>query len=390
MTASWRLFAWSLLALAACSSPNRPGPSPAGSGGSGGGSGADSGVGGATTAGTAGIAGTAGAAHGGSTGDGGSGGVAGNGGAGPETNCTNGQDDNGNLLIDCADPTCAAACATSCGSAVPLADPSSVFGSTSGHAALLDSSCRSPGNASGPEVVYRVKVAKTGLFRTHLDGVSANLTVSVRTACNDAKTELSCTLLYTTTPVTAGETVYVIVDGYDALSEGTYTLAVDSGPIVCGDGNRDPGEDCDDRNTTAGDGCSPSCKIESSESASNDTTATADAYPTNGYFGTISPAGDVDVVRIDVTTAGSSITATVNDFADQACRLGLMDSMVEILSPDGSQVLAANDDRSVGDRCSAATASNLVAGTYFVRVSAGNGGAVPTFGYHLDIAVAGP
>ena len=31
---------------------------------------------------------------------------------------------------------------------------------------------------------------------------------------------------------------------------------------VCGDGVLDPGEQCDDHNTVAGDCCSPTCQIE--------------------------------------------------------------------------------------------------------------------------------
>jgi cysteine-rich repeat protein len=184
--------------------------------------------------------------------------------------------------------------------------------------------------------------------------------------------------------------VYVIVDGYEQSAEGSYVLGVASGRIVCGDGNRDPGEDCDDRNTQTGDGCGASCALESSESASNESTGTADAYSAPGYFGRIEPAGDVDVVQVVVSTSASSITATVNDFSDQACRLDMMDPMVEVLAPNGLTMLASNDDRSAGDLCSAATAQNLVPGTYFVRVSAGNGGRIPTFTYHLDVAVVGP
>jgi fibro-slime domain-containing protein len=46
---------------------------------------------------------------------------------------------------------------------------------------------------------------------------------------------------------------------------GTYTCAA-----VCGDGMVFPGEDCDDGNTVAGDGCSPDCKIESGFACTND------------------------------------------------------------------------------------------------------------------------
>jgi cysteine-rich repeat protein len=39
---------------------------------------------------------------------------------------------------------------------------------------------------------------------------------------------------------------------------------VDIAPASCGDGHRDSGEQCDDGNTTNGDGCSSACQIEAS------------------------------------------------------------------------------------------------------------------------------
>jgi len=41
---------------------------------------------------------------------------------------------------------------------------------------------------------------------------------------------------------------------------------------VCGDGNLDPGEDCDDGNTLAGDCCSPTCRNEESVRGNENTT----------------------------------------------------------------------------------------------------------------------
>jgi cysteine-rich repeat protein len=36
----------------------------------------------------------------------------------------------------------------------------------------------------------------------------------------------------------------------------------DANPALCGNGAVDPGETCDDSNTTAGDGCSATCQTE--------------------------------------------------------------------------------------------------------------------------------
>ena len=57
----------------------------------------------------------------------------------------------------------------------------------------------------------------------------------------------------------------------------------------------------------------------------------------------------------------------------------------EILAPNGTTVLASNDDGPMHGTCSTVQATGLAAGTYFVRVSASAKAPVPTFGYKLDI-----
>lgn len=66
------------------------------------------------------------------------------------------------------------------------------------------------------------------------------------------------------TPVAAGETVFVIVDTKGDVDFGRFTLDVTLGPSGCADGFLvpSPDEECDDGNTTNGDGCSATCKLE--------------------------------------------------------------------------------------------------------------------------------
>lgn len=66
----------------------------------------------------------------------------------------------------------------------------------------------------------------------------------------------------------------VVVKDYTVTEEGMYSLSVDTedsvywflndcpAPPVCGDGSLDDGEQCDDGNLTAGDGCSAMCELE--------------------------------------------------------------------------------------------------------------------------------
>ncbi len=66
------------------------------------------------------------------------------------------------------------------------------------------------------------------------------------------------------TPVTAGETVWIAVDGKVATEYGRFTLDVSVSPSGCGDGFfvPGPGEECDDGNVANGDGCSSTCTLE--------------------------------------------------------------------------------------------------------------------------------
>lgn len=54
-------------------------------------------------------------------------------------------------------------------------------------------------------------------------------------------------------------TYYLIVDGYRTTDLGAYTLAIRAGGGTCVNGTVEANEQCDDGNSIAGDGCSPSC-----------------------------------------------------------------------------------------------------------------------------------
>lgn len=80
--------------------------------------------------------------------------------------------------------------------------------------------------------------------------------------------------------------------------------------------------------------------------------------------------GDDDWVAVTVPGPASSITAHVDDGGTTACENHDIDTEVEIYAPNGTTSLAFNEDISMADHCSQATASNLAAGMYFVRAAA--------------------
>lgn len=304
--------------------------------------------------------------------------------------CFNGADDDGDGLIDCADPDCKTACAATCSTVTQILDPGHVNGSTIGHASEIASSCLPPGATSGPEVVYRVKAAVTGVLAATVSSTGADFSLSVRKDCADASTEIACRDLSAgagatesvRVPVTRGDELFLVVDGANTDQAGIFVLDLASRPIVCGDGNLDPGEQCDDHNTASGDGCSSACKLELDEVEPNDTTSNATPYTELPFVAQISPVGDVDVFSIAVSAQNSMLAVDTLDLGDGACANMELDDRIDILAPDG-HVLVSNDDGGVGF-CAKASVSGLSPGTYYVRVKAS--GVATTFPYNLDIS----
>ena len=312
--------------------------------------------------------------------------------------CGNGIDDNLNGLIDCKDPDCSAACSDSCSPAAIVATPGppfpfQVMGFTTGHANELNATCSSSmGAMSGPEVVYELTAAFAGVLDIALQS-NIDLGVSVRTQC-DLPAELGCAekkgggqVERLKVPVNLGQKVFIIVQGRLPGDAGVYTLTVDNRPVLCGDGFLDGAETCDDTNVTSNDGCSSSCALESTEVEPNNSSANANPY-VSPWFAAIKPMGDLDVVSVVVANASSTIAASVHDFDGHSCTDGLLDSILEILDKNGSSVLASIDDVGMST-CSAAQATNLGPGTYFVRVKASPASGVQSFPYKLDIKVTG-
>ena len=160
------------------------------------------------------------------------------------------------------------------------------------------SSC---GGGTGADAVYRIEPPMTGRATARVSAAFAAI-LSVRTTCANDKTELGCAEVppsgadagantELSFPVFQGAPVYLFVDGYGG-SGGEFTLEVDVQTAVCGNGKAEFPEACDDGNTTSNDGCSSTCTVEDS--------ATASACPGMGYRltassvapGTVSFAGD--------------------------------------------------------------------------------------------------
>lgn len=175
-----------------------------------------------------------------------------------------------------------------------------------------------------------------------------------------------------------------------------YVLDLSVTPPGCGDGIRQPGEQCDDGGTAAGDGCSSTCQFEASyvdETEPNETPAQADPLPAGGagFVGSINPAGDIDFYSFDVTIAGSSVFLSTTDGLG-GCPANF-DSRLTLYNPSHTQ-LAINDNGDLPP-CSTISpsytqsATNLPAGTYQVRTEySGNNGTMSQ--YVVSVRVVPP
>jgi lysyl oxidase len=173
------------------------------------------------------------------------------------TSCTDGNSCTTNDV--CSQGACvggpAAAGCTACQAAANLPTLGGTFVGTTSGSSTLAGSCGTSG--SSPERVYRWIPSSSGVatFQTCGSGTNYDSVVYVRSgsctgsqrSCNDdgpcATSNSSDQGSRTTTTVTAGQTYYVVVDGWNGRS-GTYSLTVQP-PSVCGNGVREGAEACD-------------------------------------------------------------------------------------------------------------------------------------------------
>jgi hypothetical protein len=150
--------------------------------------------------------------------------------------------------------------AMSCDTAASVADPGTAAGDTRSHTHQTEGTCIT---GEAPEAYYIITPARTGMLDLTLESV-ADLGLYVRSACADAGTEIGCADTGTggevetlSVPVTEGQPVWVIVDGYAVEDAGAFTLSAESRAITCGDGRVEGDETCDPPDSVT---CTPECQ----------------------------------------------------------------------------------------------------------------------------------
>jgi cysteine-rich repeat protein len=164
---------------------------------------------------------------------------------------------------------------------------------------------------------------------------------------------------------------------------GTVTLTWTAVKVVCGDGRLDWSETCDDRNTTAGDGCAEICQLTASREVEPNNVVNAAAAPitSDAYVGgSLSPGTDADVLPVKNNYPGP-IAISFETFGDTPGTCAI-DTYVELLNGGGT-VLASDDDGSRALFCSALTYSVPSGATIYVRVTSFRMTAIANYGLFI-------
>jgi cysteine-rich repeat protein len=306
--------------------------------------------------------------------------------------CADGNDNDGDSTVDCADADCAEACADFCVAPTPLAESLLVSGTILGQVPAQVSSCSPADSDSSGQVIFVYEPPVSGVADVFVDAEDgSNLALSVRRTCREQDSEIACsaTTVNASDPlarinVTAGETLYLVVDSSDRATPTPFQIVATAREVACGDGFVDLVEECDDGNLDDDVGCYTVCVFQSDEDEPNGTPQKATPYTQPEFFGLISNEDDVDVVSIEVG-AGQQLIAETLDLGDGACAQLTLDSWIDVLDGSGD-VVASDDDAGIGF-CAALVTAPLSAGTYYVRTRAS--GTAERFFYRLQLTLQG-
>ena len=187
-----------------------------------------------------------------------------------------------------------------------------------------------------------------------------------------------------------------VTDAFAAVPAGTYFVLVEAREVIptyqvqirtfgegCGNGIMESGEQCDDGNNTANDGCDAACNFEGSivveTEPNNDIANATNSGVTNGQTVTVNGAigdpADTDIFAFTLTAPASVTAITYTQLGDTSvCQSPGYDTRIYLMDSTMTELAVNDDDQNRSGFCSLidpATemgAANLAAGTYYIAV----------------------
>jgi len=157
-----------------------------------------------------------------------------------------------------------------------------------------------------------------------------DVSVCTPTVCGDGKKEGN---EFCDTQITSCSTLGSYPENYYArcnLSCTGYDVTdCENGAIVCGNGTIDPFEECDDGNTTSGDGCSSKCKNEVKpdvDTVTPDTTAPDEVVSDDEVPDTANPDEGSDQTGSDSALSDETGETTLTDETTAICGNGIVEA----------------------------------------------------------------
>ncbi|MBI5477971.1 MAG: carboxypeptidase regulatory-like domain-containing protein [Deltaproteobacteria bacterium] len=253
--------------------------------------------------------------------------------------------------------------------------------------------CGSSGQGLGPDDLWTLTAGSAGTFVVIATSTDHNVFLYSTSDCTSSALAVNCSggsarEAHFDVGLQAGETVYVVVDGFNG-QQGAYSLVYHQVQF------RNLNDPCDPAQPlvvrcVAGTYCDATshCAAVQDEVESNNTPAQANAAASGRPIrGAKSTATDVDYFSISAN-AGDVIVAQTTDGATDKCADNSLDSRLRIFGPDGTTQLALGEDE-LGTWCSFVATRAATGGTYYVALDYYNGGA-STFDYTLHIWVRTP
>jgi cysteine-rich repeat protein len=193
---------------------------------------------------------------------------------------------------------------------------------------------------------------------------------------------------------------FIEMKAFSANATFAYTMQATLTVTVCGNGVIEQGEQCEDGNTTSGDGCSATCQFEPiPESEPNSTCAEADGpFPltstVNSFVlvgGDINPANESDFYGFTIPVFADVRFETFDSTGPGSCKPSTVDTVIQVFASDCVTAVTPPKDQGGIGNCSKLDPSidtqvrHLAPGTYFVKVFPFN--ANTTFKYDLQVTL---